>query len=180
MWVKDIQKLANLTNRSFPESAAEEIHFWSSIGEALEMTSTELRCRCSFCIPSVAVLCCVWHRKASTAAGRSVRCAGALRMLAAFLQRCRVHVASRWNNPPLVFKCRHTSPASLSLRKFPENFPNLPHSVAARVQVSQRPSPHAPLAAEPRFPPIWSCSDVVTAVVMFALSFANQPRSPCS
>lgn len=43
MWVKDIQKLANLTNRSFPESAAEEIHFWSSIGEALEMTSTELR-----------------------------------------------------------------------------------------------------------------------------------------
>lgn len=42
MWVKDIQKLANLTNRSFPESAAEEIHFWSSIGEALEMTNTEL------------------------------------------------------------------------------------------------------------------------------------------
>lgn len=46
MWVKDIQRLANLTNRSFPESAAEEIHFWSSIGEALEMTNTELRyCR---------------------------------------------------------------------------------------------------------------------------------------
>lgn len=45
MWVKDIQKLANLTNRSFPESAAEEIHFWSSIGEALEMTNTELRYR---------------------------------------------------------------------------------------------------------------------------------------
>ena len=43
VWVKDIQKLANLTNRSFPESAAEEIHFWSSIGEALEMTNTELR-----------------------------------------------------------------------------------------------------------------------------------------
>lgn len=43
MWVKDIRKLANLTNRSFPESAAEEIHFWSSIGEALEMTNTELR-----------------------------------------------------------------------------------------------------------------------------------------
>ena len=44
VWVKDIQKLANLTNRSFPESAAaEEIHFWSSIGEALEMTKRELR-----------------------------------------------------------------------------------------------------------------------------------------
>lgn len=43
VWVKDIQKLTNLTNRSFPESAAEEIHFWSSIGEALEMTNTELR-----------------------------------------------------------------------------------------------------------------------------------------
>lgn len=43
VWVKDIQRLANLTNRSFPESAAEEIHFWSSIGEALEMTNTELR-----------------------------------------------------------------------------------------------------------------------------------------
>lgn len=43
MWVKDIQKLANLTNRSFPDSAAEEIHFWSSIGEALEVTNTELR-----------------------------------------------------------------------------------------------------------------------------------------
>ncbi|CAM9412731.1 unnamed protein product, partial [Ectocarpus sp. 12 AP-2014] len=42
VWVKDIQKLTNLTNRSFPESAAEEIHFWSSIGEALEMTNTEL------------------------------------------------------------------------------------------------------------------------------------------
>lgn len=43
VWVKDIQKLANLTNRSFPESAAEEIHFWGSIGEALEMTNAELR-----------------------------------------------------------------------------------------------------------------------------------------
>lgn len=43
VWVKDIQKLANLTNRSFPESAAEEMHFWSSIGEALDMTNTELR-----------------------------------------------------------------------------------------------------------------------------------------
>lgn len=57
VWVKDIQKLANLTNRSFPESAAEEIHFWSSIGEALEMTNTELRsqelwgrlCTCGCC-----------------------------------------------------------------------------------------------------------------------------------
>lgn len=48
MWVKDIQRLANLTNRSFPESAAEEIHFWSSIGEALEMTNTELRCVCTY------------------------------------------------------------------------------------------------------------------------------------
>lgn len=43
VWVKDIQKLANLTNRSFPESAAEEMHFWSSIGEALDITNTELR-----------------------------------------------------------------------------------------------------------------------------------------
>ncbi|CAM9128550.1 unnamed protein product [Discosporangium mesarthrocarpum] len=46
VWVKDIQRLTRLANRSvhsFPESAAEEIHFWSSLGEALEMTKLELR-----------------------------------------------------------------------------------------------------------------------------------------
>ncbi|CAM9242548.1 unnamed protein product, partial [Chrysoparadoxa australica] len=41
-WVKDIQRLTRLTHTPFPDTAIEEVNFWSGLGEALRQTEEEL------------------------------------------------------------------------------------------------------------------------------------------